>query len=486
MSTAPPSAKDSNHLLELSARQAVAAMRAGELRAEDYADALLARCAQGQVLNAFITLDPDQVRIAARAADAARAAGQSLGALHGLPIPIKDSVNTQGIVTTAGTPALREFRPAADAPVVATLRSAGALVLGKTNLHELSFGWTSDNLAFGAVRNPYDTRRIAGGSSGGTAAAVAARMAPLGLAEDTQGSIRVPAALCGICGYRPTTGRYPSTGVAPITALFDQVGPHARSVDDLVLFDAVITGDSAPITPVSLAGLRLGIPRDYYYAGLDERVDLVVNKALTRLREAGVTFVDVQTPRLDQLIDLITGTVQLHDVVPALTDYLIASGAQVGFAQLLAMASRDVKSDLENYAVPGAPHGVSEHAYLAARDRHLPALRKMFADMFASSGVAAIVFPTTMVAATTIGEADTVLVRGKRLPFPTAIARNIAPGSTAGLPGLVLPVGLTRKGGLPVSLELDAPVGADRALLGIGVALQNALEPMPAPAAVWK
>ena len=476
----------SSALSELSARQAVAAMRMGELRAETYAEALLARCTAGEVLNAFITLEPEQVLEAARAADVLRAAGGSLGLLHGLPIPIKDSVNTKGMVTTAGTPALRGFRPEADAPVVAALRAAGAFVLGKTNLHELSFGWTSDNLAFGAVRNPYDTRRIAGGSSGGTAAAVAARMAPLGLAEDTQGSIRVPAALCGICGLRPTTGRYPSSGVAPITALFDQVGAHARSVDDLVLFDAVVTGDTAPVQPAPLAGLRLGIPREYYFAGIDERVELVVNAALARLRDAGVELVDVQAPRLDELVGLITGTVQLHDVVPALTDYLIASGANVGFAQLLAMASRDVQSDLMSYAVPGARYGVTEHAYLAARDRHLPALRKMFAELFARNDVAAIVFPTTMVAATTIGDAETVLVRGKRIPFPTAIARNIAPGSTAGLPGLVLPVGLTRKGGLPVSLELDAPAGADRALLSIGLAIEQVLGPMAAPPAVWK
>src|SRR5205085_10496576 len=142
---------------------------------------------------------------------------------------------------------LREFRARAEARAVARLKGAGAFVLGKTNLHELSFGWTSNNLAFGPVRNPYDPGRIPGGSTGGTAAAVAARMAPLGVAEDTQGSVRVPAALCGICGFRPTTGRYPTAGTAPITPLFDQIGPHARDVADLALFDRVMTGDDRPI-----------------------------------------------------------------------------------------------------------------------------------------------------------------------------------------------------------------------------------------------
>ncbi|HXV59507.1 MAG TPA: amidase family protein, partial [Vicinamibacteria bacterium] len=247
------------NLTELSATEAVKAMREGELRAEDYASALLQRCEAGQHLNAFITLEPGHVLEAARAADRKRDSGAVLGPLHGLPIPIKDSVNTKDFPTTAGTSALRNFRPREDAPIVRTLVEAGAIVLGKTSIHELSFGWTSNNLAFGAVRNPYDTTRIPGGSTGGTAAAVAARMAPLGVAEDTEGSIRVPAALCGICGFRPTTGRYPSQGVVPITPLFDQVGPHARTVRDCILFDTVVTGETAHLEVANLAGARLAL-----------------------------------------------------------------------------------------------------------------------------------------------------------------------------------------------------------------------------------
>ena len=208
-----------NELLELSAVDVVAKLRNGDIAAERYAAAILERCQQGQTLNAFITLPQEQVLEAARAADRLRGSGAKLGALHGLPIPVKDSVNTKDMPTTGGTPALRNFRPKQDAPIVRTLLAAGAIVLGKTNLHELSFGWTSNNLAFGAVHNPYDVRRIPGGSSGGTAAAVATRMAPLGVAEDTEGSIRVPAAMCGIAGFRPTTGRYVTTGAVPISRL---------------------------------------------------------------------------------------------------------------------------------------------------------------------------------------------------------------------------------------------------------------------------
>jgi mandelamide amidase len=167
-------------------------------------------------------------------------------------------------------------------------------------------GWTSDNQAFGAVRNPYDQARIPGGSSGGTAAAVAARMAPLGLAEDTEGSIRVPAALCGVAGFRPTTFRYPSSGTAPISPLLDQVGPCARTVGDLALFDAVASGNVDAILPTPLEGVKLGVGRKYWFAGLDEEVERITNAALRKLQAAGVELVEVE---VNELADLIERTV---------------------------------------------------------------------------------------------------------------------------------------------------------------------------------
>jgi mandelamide amidase len=168
-------------LIDLSATDAVAAMRQGDMTAEAYASALLERCEAGKHLNAFISFEPERVLLAARAADTKRASGATLAALHGLPIPVKDSVNTRDYPTTGGTKALRDFYPAEDSVLVRNLKDAGAIVLGKTNIHELSFGWTSNNQEFGAVHNPYDTSRIPGGSSGGTAAAIAARMAPIGI-----------------------------------------------------------------------------------------------------------------------------------------------------------------------------------------------------------------------------------------------------------------------------------------------------------------
>jgi mandelamide amidase len=461
------------NLIELSAVEAVAATRDGSITAESYAEQLLGKCERGKVLNAFITLDREQVLASALAADKLRKSGAPLGPLHGLPVPIKDSINTKDLPTTAGTPALRDFRPNENAPIVQSLLNAGAIVLGKTNLHELSMGWTSNNFAFGAVRNPYDLKRIPGGSSGGTAAAVAAHMAPLGVAEDTEGSIRVPAALCGIAGFRPTTGRYPTVGAAPISALFDQVGPHARHVADLALFDAVVTGDFRPLPAKPLKGVKLGVVRDYWFAGLDSEVERVTAIALETLQTAGVEIVETKLADLTYLVQRITGVVQLHDFFLELPVYLRDSGASITVKDIEEQASPELKAFFAEYG-PGGPGFISEEFYKSARDIHLPRLRNTFHDYFLRTGVHAIVFPTTMVPATTIGNDEDVMINGKRVSFITAMARNIAPGSTAGLPGLVLPCGFT-KNGLPVSLEFDGPSGADREILALGISVETAL-----------
>jgi indoleacetamide hydrolase len=465
---------------KLSAGEAVQRMSRGELSAERYAGALLTRCESLRALNSFIALDPEKVLQDARDCDLRRLAGAKTGPLFGLPIPIKDSVNTHDYPTTAGTPALRGFRPAQDAPAVKALRAAGALVLGKTNLHELSFGWTSDNHAFGAVHNPYGPAYIPGGSSGGTAAAVAARMAPLGVAEDTQGSIRVPAALCGICGFRPTTGRYSTRGCVPISPLFDQIGPHARTVSDLGLFDSVVSKDRRLPAPTPLQGVRLGVVRDYWFQGLDPEVERVTELALQRIQAAGANIIETSLPGLQSLIDLTTNAIQLHDVRTALAGYLKKYATGLSLGEVLGQASADIQETFRNYVMPGAPNFVSESTYVAARDTHLPALRRMYQDYFARTGVAAIVFPATMTAATPIGEDVSVNIQGRRVRFDIAIARNISPGSTAGIPGLVLPAGLSAAG-LPVGIEFDAPAHADGSLLALGLSLERALGSIPPP-----
>lgn len=472
-----------NNLTELTAADAISAMRSGELSAEEYAAALLDQCESWAHLNAWISLDRDKVLEAARTADAQRARGAVLGLLHGLPIPVKDSVNTSEYPTTAGTRALQDFQPADDAELVRRLKAAGALVMGKTNLHELSYGWSSNNLAFGAVRNPYDTSRIPGGSSGGTSAAIAARMAPIGIAADTQGSIRVPAALCGLYGFRPTQNRYPNGGVAPITTLFDQVGPHTRSVNDLVLFDEIITGERFdwPADPMAvLDGARLGVARDFYFEMLHPDVERISNQSIQMLADAGAIIVEADVPNVRELVAEITDPVQVYDTLPSFTAYLEASGAEVSFDDVVAEVSEDIAGLFAEYVVAGAPMRPSDEDFARIRDERLPVFRQTMADYFADNRLDGMILPCTQMAAPPIGQDTEVELNGRMVPFAGVMGRNIASGSTTGIPGLVIPAGLDADG-LPVSIELDGPAGSDQRMLQLGLAIEQVLGHLPAP-----
>ncbi len=472
-----------NNLTELTAADAISAMRSGGLSAEQYAAALLDQCESWAHLNAWITLDRDKVLDAARAADAKRASGAVLGLLHGLPIPVKDSVNTSEYPTTAGTRALQDFQPAEDAELVRRLRAAGAIVMGKTNLHELSYGWSSNNLAFGAVRNPYDTSRIPGGSSGGTSAAIAARMAPIGIAADTQGSIRVPAALCGLYGFRPTQNRYPNGGVAPITALFDQVGPHSRAVNDLVLFDEIITGERFdwPADPMAvLDGARLGVAREFYFEMLHPDVERISNQSIQKLADAGAIIVEADVPNVRDLVAEITDPVQVYDTLPSFNAYLEASGADVSFDDVVAEVSEDIAGLFAEYVVAGAPMRPTDEAFARLRDERLPIFRQTMADYFADNRLDGMILPCTQMAAPPIGQDTEVELNGRMVPFAGVMGRNIASGSTTGIPGLVIPAGLDGDG-LPVSIELDGPAGSDQRMLQLGLAIEQVLGHLPAP-----
>ena len=305
-------------------------------------------------------------------------------------------------------------------------------------------------------------------------------MAPLGIAADTEGSIRVPAALCGLVGFRPTTGRYSTAGVAPITAVFDQVGPVARTIDDIVLFDSVVAVERAAVAVPPPQSIRLATCRSYFFAGVDSEVTRLTDAALVRLQAAGVTIVDTELPGLGELIKSVTDQVQYHDTRPALARYLAQYEAGVTFEQLVAQASPDIRAIFAQYVLPGGSDLVSDATYQQAIDVFLPQLRALFRDAFARTGASAFVFPATLAAAPRIGDDTTLSVGGRNIPFDEAMSRNIAPGSTTGLPGLVMPVGLTANG-LPVALELDGPAGSDRSLLGIGLAVEHLLGKEPPP-----
>ncbi len=463
--------------MQLSARDAVKAMSLGEITAEAYASALIARSRRFKDLNAFITLDEALFLEAARGADLRRTSGVRLGPLHGLPIAVKDNIEFAALPTTAGTPALDRHHPKRNATVVQALLDAGALVMGKTNLHEIAFGMTSNNYHTGAVRNPYDRNLIAGGSSGGTAVALAARMAPAGLGSDTGSSVRHPAALCGIAGLRPSTGRYSLTGVVPLSFTRDTVGPMARSVDDLVLLDGVITGESAPVSPVPLEGLRLGIPRRHFYEQLDAEVAPLIEMALSRLAELGAVLVEADIANVETCYPEITRPISGYESQRELRGYLEESGAGISLEELASqIASPDVRVALAERLGDGA---VGEPEYRRALERRR-AFQADYQRYFDDHDVAAVVFPTTRLPARPIGDDDSVEFMGERVPTTLAYVHNLAPITITGAPGLSLPIGLTPSG-LPVAMELDRPIGEDRALLAIGLSWEQVFPPPTPP-----
>jgi Asp-tRNA(Asn)/Glu-tRNA(Gln) amidotransferase A subunit family amidase len=467
-------------LTELSAVEAAARIRAGTLRSEDLVRALVDMAERRRDLNAFITFDRERALAAARKADGLAARKSFAGPLHGVPIVVKDNIHVAGLPSSAGTPGLRTFVPARNALVAEKLIRAGAIVLGKTNLHELAFGITSNNATFGPARNAYDPTRIAGGSSGGTGNAIAARMAPAGLGSDTGGSVRIPAALNGITGLRPTLGRYSQEGITPIAHTRDTAGPMAREVADLVLLDTIVTGARDKVAPAPLSGLRVGVPRAVFWNNLDAETERLATAALDRLRGAGVLVVDVDMPGLAELNGKVSFPVALYEANVDLSRYLKRYRIPLDIKGLAErIASPDVKGLFASAILPGAKEAIPEKVYrdaLAAR----PTLQRLYAETFKAHGIAALVFPTTPLPAAPIGDDQTTKLNGADVPtFPTFI-QNTDPGSNAGIPGLTVPIGRT-EAGLPVGLELDGPAGSDRRLLGIGLALEALFGRLPAP-----
>jgi len=460
--------------VDLTASEALAAMDSGRLTSVDYVNALIERILAHPEINAFIRLDTDGARAAAAEADARRAHGMARP-LEGLPILLKDSINKAGMRTTAGTPALANFTPGSSAVVAQILTDAGAIVLGKTNLHELSAGYTTNNAFTRPTRNPYDTDRIPGGSSGGNGAALAARFAPLAIGEDTGGSIRVPAALTGTTGFRPSTGRYSAAGVVPLAHTLDTLGPMARNVRDLALVDAVITGDPIELETLSLQGLRIGVPQAYFHDLLDPVVEQAFSRALDRLEHAGATLVVADLPGAGELSIQASTVVAFFEAPRDLAAFLNEQNTGVTLQQLIAMiASPDV---LALFQLAGS---VTEDQYLLVQNQVLPLLRQLYQDYFNENDLDVMVYPSVPLPAPLIGQ-ETVMLNGVAVPIFNAFLHNSHYTPTIGAPTLTLPIGqgphLLPLGGI----DIAGIPGDDRRVLAIGDAISRVLPRIQPP-----
>jgi aspartyl-tRNA(Asn)/glutamyl-tRNA(Gln) amidotransferase subunit A len=404
---------------------------------------------QNPRLNAYLTVTPELALDQARRAEKEILRGRSRGPLHGIPISLKDNIWTLGVRTTAGSKFLSDFVPQEDATVVRRLMGAGAVLLGKTNLHEFAYGVTTNNAHYGPTRNPWDLARIPGGSSGGSAAALAAGLCFGSVGSDTGGSIRIPAALCGIVGLKPTFGRVSCHGVVPLARTFDVVGPLARTVADAALLLSVIAG-ADPLDPTSdrtrvpdfaasLRGrkprVRLGWPQEYFWEMLDPEVRAIAERAVHSFEKLGATIEEVSLP---QIKDSEAPSTQI-----ALAEARQFHESQGWYPARAADYSEEVRKRLEM--------GVDVRAtdYIAALDK----MKIVGADFEAAfQSVDAIVAPTVPCPAPEIGQ-KTVRIGDSEEPVRGALVGMNRPANFTGLPAISVPCGFTISG-LPVGLQL--------------------------------
>jgi mandelamide amidase len=477
-------AQSSPDLDTLTATGAAADICAGKYTSEALVLAALERAKLRPELSAFITLDEAGALEAARAYDAARRTRHECKPLGGVPVAVKDNIEVAGLPASAGTPALKDYVPAADAPVAAKLREAGAVIIGKSNMHELAFGISGYNTAFktGAdygVRNAYDTTKMAGGSSSGNGAAIGARIVPIALGTDTGGSVRIPCALNGCASLRPTVGRYPQEGIAPISHTRDTAGPMAATVADVALIDRVIAG-GGPADAADLKTVRFGVTASML-ANLDGDTRTAFYAAIDKLKAAGVAVVEVDMPDLTKLDGAVGGPVVFYEANDDMVAFL-KRGPKISLESLVeAISSPDVKGIYDRLVLPRKLLGPNNTvvdarpAYDAAIASARPALQKLYADTFEKNSLDAIVFPTTpKVAAPSNPDSSS---------FANLVLfiQNTDPGSNTGVPGLQIPVALGATSRLPIGMELDGPAGSDRRLLAIGFALEKLFGRLPPP-----
>ena len=438
----------SEPLQYLTLEEASRQLRAGEVSSEQLAVACLEQAARlDPVLNTTITPLAETALAEARELDRELAAGRWRGPLHGVPVGVKDLIDVAGLPTTCGSNLLRDRVAETDAYVVQRLRAAGAVLITKQNLHEFAYGVTSDTPATGSVRNPWDIGRSPGGSSGGSAAAVAAGLCYASIGTDTGGSIRIPASLCGVVGLKPTYGRVSRRGVYPLAWSLDHIGPLARTARDASLVLEAIAGhDRGDVTSArrrvpaylralsgDVRGVKIGLPREWFWDTGDPEVIRLVREAIGALAEAGAVRETVSVPALE-----------LARSAQAL---ILSSEATSVHRQHLRTAAPSISPGVRMRLAQGLFVTASEYV-LAQRARTY--LRQQLLETLQSVDV--LVTPACPITAPLVGEVE-LTVGGRREPTVSWLTRCSMPFNLAGLPAVSVPCGFTQAG-LPVGLQI--------------------------------
>jgi len=429
--------------------EAARLLRDRRLSSEEHTKACLANIERlNPVLNAFITVTAELALRQAKQADAEIAAGKYRGPLHGIPIALKDLIDVEGVPTTAASRQFTQRIPQHDAAIVARLRHAGAVMVGKTNLHEFAFGGSGVVSAFGPARNPWDTSRITGGSSSGSAVAVASGMCIAAIGTDTAGSVRIPAALCGIVGHRPSVGLWSGEGIVPLRKSFDTPGPMTRTVEDArVLLQAL--GDKLPPADVEIRRFRIGIAREGFFDGLDTEIAASLQHAEDVLRALVGSMRDV-TLKVDARWSSFDGEI---------LDY-----HQPMLEATPERYQRGTRARLMTCITP------SPYEYEVAQSA-LAAQRRTTERIFGEVDV--IVTPTTVVPAPLIFDLQTMTPANLRAFEVEYLLRNTAPFSLLYWPTVSVPCGFTSSG-LPIGMQISARPGADEVALQVAAAYEQA------------
>jgi aspartyl-tRNA(Asn)/glutamyl-tRNA(Gln) amidotransferase subunit A len=433
------------------------AIRSGAASAGSLVEACLERIARlDRSINAFITVDAEQTRADSRRADEEIAAGRDRGPLHGIPISIKDIIDVRGMPTTAASRVRARTPAEGDAPVVRRLREAGAVVVGKTNLHEFALGTTNEDSAFGPVRHPLDPARSPGGSSGGSAASVIAGMALASIGTDTGGSVRIPAAACGLVGLKPAFGDIPIGGVVPLSETLDHVGPLCRSVEDAAILYAACVGAASGDAPegADLRAIKIGVLRGYFTALLEAPVARAFEDVCARLTDQGAILEEVTIPHADD-----TAAVYLHIVL----------------AEAAAIHAATLESRPDDYT-PNVRIRLEMGRYILAEDyvraRHgRDALTREVDEALA--GRSALLLPSLAITAPALG-ATTVMLAGSEEPIRSVMLRLTQLFNITGHPAISLPCPVG-PGSMPVGLQLAGARQGTRDLLNVARAVEQAL-----------
>jgi aspartyl-tRNA(Asn)/glutamyl-tRNA(Gln) amidotransferase subunit A len=455
--------------------EAAAALRGRQVSSAELTSAALDRIARlNPELNAFLTVTADSALARARAADAELSAGHDLGPLHGIPVALKDLFLTRGVRTTCGSKIYEDFIPGHDAAVVERLNAAGAVLVGKLNMHELAYGITSANPHFGAVRNPWDATRSPGGSSGGSGAAVATDLVYCAMGSDTGGSIRIPAAFCGTVGLKPTFGRVSRFGAFPLGYSLDHMGPLTRSVRDAGIVLNAIAGrdprdpttsrrpvaDYVPEQGCAIRGVRIGVPENYYFDRLDPEVDAAVRSAIARAASLGAVIKPVRVPDIDAM-NAVSRVILLAEAASVVEPHL-GKRDQFG-GDVLALFD-------QGRLLPATDYVNAQRL----RRRMRAEFDRLWSD------VDCLATPATPNVAPRIKE-TTVRLGGRDEDVRLATTRLVRAINLLGLPAVSLPCGLNSTG-LPIGLQLIAEGFEEALLLRCGAALEDAGVGIASPA----